>query len=209
MSDAALAHLSCLQQLQKLKLCGSDVTTASVAAVPWSLTRLVLSVGLRLELTSSTTPVLARLTRLQHLEVLSADVLEPGLLAGMLQLTHLRLGSCSRLLADGCSGAAVLLAVLSGMTALQHLELPYTLRDDLEPAAYSALTASSNLSSLQGVMVPAGAGQQMFTVGRQLLRMQVLKLEVRKVLGTAAAHQHHCLLQTDFSSGVLPRLAAS
>mgnify|MGYP001807073973 CR=1 FL=1 len=117
--------------------------------------------------------------------VLSGVVeLQPGVLAGKTKLQRLELHYCA--VPGGAAGASQLLSHLQQLQQLTHLRVAGTWADQAAhppAAAYSALTASSELQDLSvcGSALPTGAWQHMFPVDRQLPHLQYLDLsEVRQ-----------------------------
>lgn len=186
---AAAQQLSAMPRLQELSIDLCDGMTAScLDSLPGSLTSLYMQDNRHGPDRPILPPQLHRLTSLRHLHT-DFGAVQPALLAGLLQLQHLQLESCSLLpieplAADADSndaGAAALLAALPYLTQLQHLQVqvPYFRCGDVPLALFSALTASSHLTHLYmssdvGQMLPPGAAQHMFPAGRQLPQLRCL-----------------------------------
>jgi Leucine-rich repeat (LRR) protein len=143
----------------------------------------------------------------QHLTCLqlhSADadvVIHPAVLAGRTALQHLSL-YCS--MDGGSGGATELLSHLQHLQQLTYLDLNFTLKAIAPAAAYSALTASSNLRGLdvRDCTVPAGTWQHVFPSGRQLPHLVLLHVgEVHTPKGPAAAPEGSRLVS--FCPGLL------
>lgn len=167
LSAEALEGLGTLAHLQHLKLEGVNPDAATALGEVQELQGLT---HLQLEawhgvVDSDVLPGLSKLTALQTL-VLSGD--EDAYYGGEdpdnpPQLQPIILGGCTRLewlllerfqMADTASGAAELLALLPQMQRLKRLELLEVQLDGAPAAAYSALTANSNLRclNLQGII---------------------------------------------------------
>lgn len=161
-AKAWLQHLSSLTDLQQLS---------------------IYQQGSRATCSPSTTPGLSRLTALTSLR-LECVTLDPALLRDIstqLQSFHIDQvdlvtdGPHAHAAAAPSGAAAQLLSCIAGMTRLQQLclgPLPYF---PAEAAAYTALTASSNLQQLQlsDNGWPDGIWQAMFTAGRTWPHLQV------------------------------------
>jgi hypothetical protein len=188
-NDAVLAPVSSMTGLQELQLVGpskDSYTAASFAALPMSLTKLCMKLercwsnwsAVSLTLAVETTPAIATLTALRWLAVDGVSGFSAALLRDMSSLQHLALGHDTALLADApAEGQAggLSLSVLSGLTQLQHLELPQTcdeLEADPTAADIEALTASSQLTCLiiDGGLVKQGQYRQLCSMTRQLPR---------------------------------------
>jgi hypothetical protein len=116
---------------------------------------------------------------LSHLE-LHRCRMEPSALAGKTCLQHMVLSECTWV--DCAMGLAQVLSDLHHMQQLTHLALDYSLLDfygtDSSAAAFSALTASSNLRHLDisGCMLPI-EWQHVFPTGRRLPHLRSLILD--------------------------------
>jgi hypothetical protein len=138
-------------------------------------------------LTASMLQGASQLTRLD----LHGYSVEPGAVAGKVMLQHLSLRDCE--LSGGAAGVTQLLSHMQSLQQLTHLglynSLPGSQGGTPPAAAYSALTASSNLQHLDigWCTLPAGAWQHLFTAGRQLPRLQTLLVTGTKQPGGLAA----------------------
>jgi hypothetical protein len=104
-----------------------------------------------------------------------ADVcLEAGILANKTLLQYLYLGSCQ--IVGGAAGVAHLLSPLVSWHQLTYLNLINSLPEayvDIPPAAYSSITASSKLQTmdLSDNTLPTGVWQHNLPVGMQLANL--------------------------------------
>jgi hypothetical protein len=160
--------LSCMQQLQELRVESLQLTAAAVMQLPSSLTLLELAGAKQLYLSSSSMPGLDRLPNLQQLLIEGVRGFEPRLLFNMPKLQVLRLRiSSSRFLPDGSTGTQDLLGALLCLQELQALDLrnvlQHLLPDELLQA-YAGLTASSMLQQLDlsACRFPPKCGQLLF-----------------------------------------------
>jgi len=149
-----LKHASCLVNLQTLHIADSTVP-----------------------LSPSTAPDTSRLTALREATFECAS-LDPCLLQHCTQLQRLDMWKVAIISADGAS-ALPLLDLISGMQQLRELRLEnleYEWPDDT--AAYSGLTASSNLQklSLHITTFPPGIWQHVFTPASRLPALQEMML---------------------------------
>jgi hypothetical protein len=150
---AQFQHLSSFTALQQLKIgCDrSDVAAAlPVVGQLSQLTSLELfsPVSPVLEFSSSNTGMLASLTALQELHLLYCKV-QP---AAVTALTQLRALKCAHVQPLGAAThEEVLLAVskLTQLTELHYIQMMYPTVDPPPAAAFTALTASTNLCSLR------------------------------------------------------------
>jgi hypothetical protein len=173
----ALGWLYQLQELQLYPLQGDRPYTRAPSAgddeldtplrLPLALTRL--EVHLCMDINSSSTPDLASLTALQHLQLTNTSTLDASLLSGLAQLTHLHISvrHCDKFSSEHM---VALLGVLPLMQQLQHLSLEFfdsrfnTSRPAVPVELCSALLSSSSLVSLHlsGVQLPSGCGTRLF-----------------------------------------------
>jgi len=138
----SLQHAGCLANLQELSLLFSNVP-----------------------LSPSTTPVLSGLTTLRKVSLVHAS-LDPSILQDCTQLQGLDLQSVSIISAGG---AAALHSLLGGVQQLQSLQLIKLEYDwPVATAAYTSLTASSNLTTLELTVdhLPPGIWQYVFPLDR-------------------------------------------
>jgi hypothetical protein len=121
---------------------------------------------------------------------LSASVWEADVIAGKTKLQHLHVPGS--VLIGGAAAEAQLLSHLQHMQQLTHLDMTSALRrmDDgkLAAAAYSALTASSNLQllSVSGCTMPEGVWQHLFPAGGQLPHLRSLNISGVRTLPPGA-----------------------
>jgi len=193
LSDAALQHLSCLSALQHLQLVrlGATTTPAALSSLQalQALTCLFLE-GAYFRLTSSTTPYLSTLLRLQALQLHACNGLEPVLLSKLTLLETLELwltSVCNNRHDDSgpepSTATERFLALLPDLNHVTALVLHYALHDRVPTAAaaYAAITASSRLQSLDlfSTAIPDEAWQHIFPLqGRQLLQLSSLDLRL-------------------------------
>lgn len=212
--------ISTLQQLQELQLKWvPEMTAASMASLPGSLTLLEVKGAWPVTISSSTTPAFTQLTGLKCLKLDPIEQLEPALLLGMVQLRQLLFGSCC-LLPGGAASVQALLAALAGMMEMQDLQLRPKFEGQAPAAAFSALTVSSKLTRLfvgydddegfstgdeTGEPVPWAACGHMFVAGRQLLCLQELGLKLSDISAAEAMQAASPQAQT----GGTPALAAT
>jgi hypothetical protein len=193
--DAVLASVSGLTGLQEIELKGDFYTADGLAALPASLTKLCVSGKVTLGgQAPDSTPAVAQLTALKWLEVAEAAGFSTAVLGSMSSLQHLAVQRTPLLTPPPAGDVededtrGVDLAPLSGLTQLQHLELP---TDDTEQAAAdtrtnaAALTASRRLTCLiiEG-LVEQQHYNKMFRKGRRLPQLKRLRATMG-VLGTA------------------------
>uniref|UniRef100_A0A383W3S3 Uncharacterized protein n=2 Tax=Tetradesmus obliquus TaxID=3088 RepID=A0A383W3S3_TETOB len=198
--EEAHAPLSCLQQLQELKFCGSTRSPGEVLRLPLSLTKVELEWDGEEALSSSLCPGLAALTNLQHLGVCGyhddeqdAPGLLPDFCSDMQQLRVLKLhGVLSR------NALPALAQVLPTLSCLESL-LVHNARGELAPlpasgvAGYLALPLSPHITHLElswghagsdeedaaeAAILHSGCGQHLFAAGRQLPQLKQLLLGV-------------------------------
>jgi hypothetical protein len=203
--DSAIQQLSCLTNLQQLKLKsvlrGNQVATAIAAVTAaglHTLTALVISdraglCGSDGILSSSNTPGLAFMTQLKQLKLQGCSRgLEPLLLAWLTQLTSFDVTDTAVL--GGPDGWEALLDALMQLQQLRRLRLTYgyEFRQWMLPAAlqqqvvtapahkFAALTVSSQLQSLvltsSACGLPDGVWQHVFAAGRVLPQLRQLCL---------------------------------
>jgi hypothetical protein len=168
--------LPCLSSLTRLKelhvgLSSSDAV-AHLAHLPQSLTRLEVVHAPATEFDSSCvlTQGFAQLTGLRHLQLSRVACVQPLLLSGMVQMTHLQLSVAH------CSSEQLeqLLQVLPSMRQLQLLHVEswgqpwHGAAAAQPPLAAQQLTALLSSTQLRSVVLPAAAGQHLFPPGRQL-----------------------------------------
>jgi hypothetical protein len=191
---AVLQHLQHLTYLELagIDLQGPDEDHPSLQALQ-AMTRLV---ELRLDFTCGNKPdlsasVLSCARHLMRLEVAGIKF-DPGVLADNTQLQHLGLPSCWW---SPAGGLAQFLLHLPQLQQLTHLNLAHGLipgfHDDVPAAAYSALTASSNLQHLDisKCTLPAGVWQHVFPDGRQRPLLQSLNISsMQQALSPSGAY---------------------
>lgn len=156
-NDAIVSSLPKLPHLQALLLHACSCTPAAFAALPTALSRLELHMSVRpVDITfgSSTTPGLSQLTALQWLEVSTesttgARQFDLALLRSLQKLPRLVLGPKVRLLAATDGSAPTGLAVISTLTALQHLALRCGAADGPHPLSAADVAKSSDLPGCQ------------------------------------------------------------
>lgn len=180
-SSAVVAHITCLQHLQRLSL--KDTTVNSFTAFPQSITQLELQISSSTSATANRTTLdtttargIVQLTGLQSLKLRPAHHMQfdSAVLARLTNLTHLEFGWV-----EFAGGISAQLQVLSRLTKLQSLlfngnsiaEPPVS---SLAPADAAALTASSVLTCLH------------CSAGGQLLQ-QPLVSAAQKASGSAGA----------------------
>lgn len=173
-SSTTAACLSSLQHLQALWLKSTSCTAVNLRQLPSTLT----SLELEFPYSSyrSTLPQAQHMTHLQHLSISRASITDPMLLSQAVSLRDLCLDGCSFHTIDVIDG---LLVALQQLEQLQHLSIQnssvYWLHNEelgrLEPQSFAALTASSQLESLDvcGFCIPSGADIHMFGVAGALL----------------------------------------
>jgi hypothetical protein len=192
------AVLQQLQQLTYLELAGVELQGPDPASPALQLltvlTRLadlrVRRVGALDEL-CITASMLSGMCHLTWL-ALKGVGFEPAALAGKTKLQHLEL--MSRLLEPsvGAAQVAQLLSQLQQQTQLTHLTIEHIRAGEVgsgDPAAYTALTASSKLQHLNisWSELPANVWQYLFPTGRQLPHLTSLNVSyVRQLPGGAA-----------------------
>uniref|UniRef100_A0A383VDH4 F-box domain-containing protein n=1 Tax=Tetradesmus obliquus TaxID=3088 RepID=A0A383VDH4_TETOB len=178
----ALGTLTRLQEL-RLHACGAAAASQrSRLNLPHTLKHL--DVNIPQWFNDDSTPDLASLTGLRHLQLQDAKWLNTGMMYGMSQLTHLHL--C--MACDGLNASCMppLLDVLSVNQQLRHLQLEVGNADNLQDPMIlvgpleqcGALTSSSHLTSLQlrGLQLPAACGKLLFPEGRVLPDLFTLEL---------------------------------
>jgi hypothetical protein len=146
-----------------------------------------------------------QLPRLLHLQ-LCYCALVPKVLGGCTQLQTLHMQNCTLLPEDSGQGTAAFLEVLPQLARLQDLKLETQCldSDDVAPQQYSALTASSQLIRLDlmhaedGVALPKGVVQHMFSPGRQLQSLQQLTISTQDTEDTDP--EDWCIDSADISS---------
>jgi hypothetical protein len=173
----ALPCLSSLARLQKLRVgLSSSESAVNLAHLPSSLTQLevIAAPSNTFDISSSLTRGFSRLTALRHLQLSRVACVQPLLLCGMTQLTHLQLevGRCSSVQLHQ------LLLVLPVMQQLHELRLGswgcFSGGPAEQPVKAQHLTALLCCRQLSSVVLrdaghlPAAAGQQLFPPGRQL-----------------------------------------
>lgn len=180
--DAVMSGVQHLPNLEQLLLCTdyrSGCTAASFAALPASITKLCIKhskcpLAQPLLLSADNTPGLTQPTTLQWLDV-SDVVFDLALLASLQSLRHVAIEGALAAAPVGVQGVG--LAVLSSLTALEHLKLtPHTLPNQPTSADIAALTASSQLTYLDiGSGIARGHYSHMFPAGRQLQQLRGLR----------------------------------
>jgi hypothetical protein len=151
-ADTVVSAVHQLPRLLELHVRGSKCTEAGFAALPATLTTLVIAGDSDLVCSPSTTPGLTQLTALQWLGVDSVARFDLAALVNSKQLQHLKLRDL-KLSNDPAAGQGPQLCVLQHLTRLQHLDLPTHEEspDSLAGATaqdFAALTASSQLTYL-------------------------------------------------------------
>jgi len=148
LSMESLQHTSCLVNLQELHITGSSFP-----------------------LSPSTTPGLSRLTALRKVHLEHVD-LEPSILQDCTQLQGLELHHLAIISAGGAAALHCLLGRLQQLQSLQLIELEYDW--PVAAAAYTSLTASSNLTTLALTVdnLPPGIWPHVFPSDRQLPALQ-------------------------------------
>jgi hypothetical protein len=174
-------HLSVAQHHQH-----TAASPTSRLNLPHGLTRLEVHLAQQFCTTDSSTPDLAYLTNLQHLELHDATWLNTSLMSDMAQLTHLQL--CMGRNAFNAACMTDLLYVLGNNAQLRHLQLEFGTEESTQSSVIkvpaelleqcSALTTSSHLTTLQlsGVQLPNACGKRLFPAGRILPHLTTLKL---------------------------------
>lgn len=196
-SQAAAKHLAAMPSLHNLELYVAEEDSERLAQLPCRLTSLTVTRQARMEdmLRPTLPPQMPALVHLQQLELVDCS-LAPAQLGSMTSLKILCLDSCTLLpcVDDGgtyhrklSSPAAVtgFLNAIRQLTYLRHLELEDLHLDvaGLPAEQWSALTASTQLTRLMlhgeghSPRLPAGAVQQMFSVGRRLPHLRKLILQ--------------------------------
>jgi hypothetical protein len=141
----------------------------------------------RLNIDTDMLPSPQQLTRLQLRYVEREVLVPPAVLAGRTSLRHLEV-DCT--IDGGSAGVTELLSHLPQLQQLTHLSLDCSLKAIAPAAAYSALTASSNLRHLDvsQCTLPAGVWQYVFPAGRRLPELLDLGVaHVRTPSGRAEA----------------------
>jgi len=175
-ADTFSQPCSTLQRLEHLALCGDGATAALMVALPPALTALAITCPSGQELpedvTTTSAQGLCEATGLHTLNLNRIATFHPAVLAKLQGLRRLSV-DCEHMARDpGTHG----LAILSTLTELQDLKL-YS--RDLAPAAtppqdYTTLTASSQLTALEAVRLPAEAYRTIFPPGCHLPHMRAL-----------------------------------
>lgn len=188
---AALQGLESLSKLQHLVLEGVDSVAASALSCVQVLQQLTF---LQLEATplkgsyvldNTVLPGLSTLTALQHLHFSTHiyQSMQPSVLAGVTGLKNLCLQRF--VMAGGAAGVAELLGLLPKMQQLTHLDLSHALTqivglESMPAAAFSALTASSNLRHLDLAEMWAPPDnvfwQHVFPANKRLMHLTKLEL---------------------------------
>jgi len=185
-TDAALQHLSAVSALKHLDLdlswWASPESTAPALSGLQHLQQLT-----ALDLTAlyqetwginmQSMPAIAVLTALRVLKLHSGSSVDPSVLAGLSQLQELYLACRDPWDAEDC---AAMLAGIGQQQGLLRLNIHgFHCWSSPSAAAYSALTASSQLQHLELLSdeLPAGAWQQMFQPARRLPELRYLGFE--------------------------------
>jgi len=203
LQDASLIHISRLTKLDSLAI-DFEGSSTSPAAFPGlgqlqELTFLALT-DANIPVDRSTTPGLSKLTGLEMLWLYNCRSVDPSLLAPLVKLQHLDLDNTPPV--GRPRGTAMLLAVLSKLQQLTHLDLCDCLLDPAAApaAAYAALTASSRLAYLdiQSAELPlADTWQLLLPPGRPLMQLQRLHLSgVYPAAGGFSAEQLQHIVQS-------------
>jgi len=164
-------HFSCLVNLQELHIHGSSVP-----------------------LSPSTTPGWSRLTALRKVSIQRASF-DPSILQDCTQLQGLELQSVAVISAGGAAALHSLVGRQQQLQSLQLAELEYDW--PVTAAAYSSLTASSNLHTLKMAIdnLPPGIWPHVFPSDRQLPALRELALRWQDV--DAAQPSPPAVLTTD------------
>jgi hypothetical protein len=182
LSDAALQQLAAMQGLRQVSLAHlSQAPACDLRHLPSSIREMTYSDRV-LAQEPSLPPQLQQLTGLLHLRLYHCP-LPPTLLHSVTQLQTLCLKSCKPLPSGDPAGAQALLAVLSQLARLQHLEMSTVQWDPAGVASqhFSALTASSCLTRLVVNLhikppLPEGAVRHMFPAHRQQPQLKFVQL---------------------------------
>jgi hypothetical protein len=179
----ALPCLSSLANLQQLRVgLSSGESAVNLAHLPSSLTQLEVTDAPETGFCSSSnfTRGFSQLTALRHLQLCRVACVEPPLLSGMTQLTHLQLKVWR------CSSRELLqlLQVLPSMQQLHELQVGSTSSPGPaeQPVPAQHLTALLCCRQLRSMVLrdagrlPAAAGQHLFPPGCQLPHLKQLVL---------------------------------
>uniref|UniRef100_A0A383VHK8 F-box domain-containing protein n=1 Tax=Tetradesmus obliquus TaxID=3088 RepID=A0A383VHK8_TETOB len=190
----ALPCLSSLRRLRQLTVgLSSSEGAANLAHLPRSLTCLEVTHAPATGFSSSCplTSGFGQLTGLQHLRLSRVACVQPALLAGMVQLTHLELS------VEHC-GSEQLQQLLQVLPLMQQLQLLHVeswtgaapaQQQAVASRQLTALLSSTQLCSLvlrDAGCLPAAAGQAMFPAGRALPSLRQLVISYsRRTAATA------------------------
>jgi len=180
-TDAALQHLSAVSALKHLDLDLSGWYQELTAAALTGLQHLQKLTALKLypvtwDINLQSMPAIIMLTALRVLDLHSSSSVDPSVLAGLSQLQKVYQACPIPWDAEDC---AAMLASIGRQHELRQLNIRNVhCWSSPSAAAYSALTASSQLQHLEVLSgeLPAGAWQQMFQPSRRLPDLRYLGL---------------------------------
>lgn len=210
--DQSLRHLSCLVNVQELDLCFLTEPTELRGIGQLTALRVLNLRDAQFQLSTSNTPGLAELTRLQELRLVECGV-EPAVLDGISRLQHIELREVCFTQPDmETATAPAALSWLGQQQELTYLQLQHVVPlQHTSAACYTALTASSKLRVLDlDVQVPKDAWQHCFAPGLQRPSLTTFKAALHHAFSGADMHNmaQCCLslrtLTLHCATGVVP-----